>query len=79
MQKICPPLTFSMSEQCTRSGADTKYYDNVVLSEMMDVKQHDLAAPHTDEHHARQKCQVIPRTLYMAPWWHKLSDGHQNI
>lgn len=43
-----------MSEQCMRSGTDTKYYDNVVLSEMMDVKQHNLATPHTDEPHARQ-------------------------
>ena len=37
-----------------RSGTDTKYYDNVVLSEMMDVKQHDLAARRTDERRARQ-------------------------
>ena len=43
-----------MSEQCTRSGTDAKYYDNVVLAEMMDVKQHDLAAAHGDEHRARQ-------------------------
>lgn len=49
-----------MSEQCMRSGTDTKYYDNVVLSKMMDVKQHNPAAPHTDERHARQSCQVIP-------------------
>lgn len=53
-QKICPPLTFSMSEQCMHSGTDTKYYDNVRLSKMIDVKQLDLAAPRTDEHHAHR-------------------------
>lgn len=53
-QKICPPLTFSMSEQCMHSGTDTKYYDNVWLSKMIDVKQLDLAAPRTDEHHTRR-------------------------
>ena len=65
-----------MSEQCTRSGTDAKYYDNVVLAEMMDVKQHDPAAAHNDERRARQKCQVIPRVVEGSLTTHKPSKPH---
>lgn len=64
-----------MSEQCMRSCTDTKYYDNVVLSKMMDVKQHDLAAPRTHTHTPTSTPPAAnsvksSHALYKAPWQH---------
>lgn len=56
-----------MSEQCMHSGTDTKYYDNVVLSGMMDVKQHDLAAQRSTST-ASANSVKSSHALQKAPW-----------
>lgn len=61
-----------MSEQCTRPGTSTKYYDNVVLSEKWWMLNSTTWLHRAGEH---QYCQVIPHSIWLPDDMHAIKSA----